>query len=101
MVGMKEYNPDIKESKASFQKMPKTQDELPVRTMKESFDSAAIPLSSNQALRERYTSILGQVRLGRLMEDLDLFAGLNIKKILQSTIGCYNSLTFGYNESTL
>ncbi|KAK6644583.1 hypothetical protein RUM43_000850 [Polyplax serrata] len=75
MVGMQEYNPDIKESKASFQKLPKTQDELPIRTMKESFDSAAIPLSSNQALRERYTSILGQVRLGRLMEDLDLFAG--------------------------
>ncbi|QQP39154.1 Acylcoenzyme A thioesterase 9 mitochondriallike [Caligus rogercresseyi] len=38
--------------------VPKSQDELPVRRM----------------LRDRYTTSLGQVRLGRLLEDIDVFS---------------------------
>lgn len=53
---------------------PKTIDELPARSMQDSFTSAIIPLGSDLAIREKYVTFLGSVRLGRLMEDMDLFA---------------------------
>lgn len=53
---------------------PRTVDELPPRSMQDSFTSAIIPLSSDLAIREKYVTFLGSVRLGRLMEDMDLFA---------------------------
>lgn len=43
--------------------------------MKDSFTSAIIPLSCDKALQDKYVTFLGTVRLGRLMEDMDLFAG--------------------------
>ncbi|XP_042867568.1 acyl-coenzyme A thioesterase 9, mitochondrial-like isoform X2 [Penaeus japonicus] len=54
--------------------LPKSQDELPPRSMKDSFDSAIIPLGSEVRLREKYVTFLGGVRVGRLLEDLDVFA---------------------------
>lgn len=42
--------------------------------MQDSFTSAVIPLSTDLALRDKYVTFLGSVRLGRLMEDMDLFA---------------------------
>ncbi|XP_047482687.1 acyl-coenzyme A thioesterase 9, mitochondrial-like isoform X2 [Penaeus chinensis] len=54
--------------------LPKSQDELPPRSMKDSFDSAVIPLESEVRLREKYVTFLGGVRVGRLLEDLDVFA---------------------------
>lgn len=42
--------------------------------MQDSFTSALIPLSSDEAIRDKYVTFLGSVRLGRLMEDMDLFA---------------------------
>ncbi|XP_069993606.1 acyl-coenzyme A thioesterase 9, mitochondrial [Penaeus vannamei] len=54
--------------------LPKSQDELPPRSMKDSFDSAIIPLESEVRLREKYVTFLGGVRVGRLLEDLDVFA---------------------------
>ncbi|XP_067013889.2 acyl-coenzyme A thioesterase 9, mitochondrial isoform X1 [Anabrus simplex] len=54
--------------------LPKNQDELPPRTMQDSFLSAVIPLSSDIVLQEKYVTFLGHVRLGRLMEDMDMFA---------------------------
>lgn len=53
---------------------PKTIDELPPRSMQDSFTSAIIPLSSDLAIRDKYVTFMGSVRLGRLMEDMDLFA---------------------------
>ncbi|XP_046988504.1 acyl-coenzyme A thioesterase 9, mitochondrial-like [Schistocerca americana] len=54
--------------------LPKSQDELPVRKMKDSFSSVVIPLSTDITLQEKYVTFLGHVRLGRLMEDMDIFA---------------------------
>ncbi|KAK8401607.1 hypothetical protein O3P69_001026 [Scylla paramamosain] len=54
--------------------LPCSQDELPTRTMKDSWDSAIIPLGSEERLREKYVTFMGGVRVGRLLEDLDVFA---------------------------
>ncbi|XP_066973612.1 acyl-coenzyme A thioesterase 9, mitochondrial-like isoform X1 [Macrobrachium rosenbergii] len=54
--------------------LPASQDELPPRSMKDSWDSAIIPLGSEERLREKYVTFLGGVRVGRLLEDLDVFA---------------------------
>eukprot|EP00096_Caligus_rogercresseyi_P015245 TRINITY_DN7698_c0_g1_i1.p1 TRINITY_DN7698_c0_g1~~TRINITY_DN7698_c0_g1_i1.p1 ORF type:complete len:424 (+),score=74.29 TRINITY_DN7698_c0_g1_i1:82-1353(+) len=54
--------------------VPKSQDELPVRRMVDSYERAIIPLESDLKLRDRYTTSLGQVRLGRLLEDIDVFS---------------------------
>nr|XP_053642235.1 acyl-coenzyme A thioesterase 9, mitochondrial-like isoform X2 [Cherax quadricarinatus]XP_053642236.1 acyl-coenzyme A thioesterase 9, mitochondrial-like isoform X2 [Cherax quadricarinatus] len=54
--------------------LPASQDELPLRTMTDSWDSALIPLGSNERLREKYVTFMGGVRIGRLLEDLDVFA---------------------------
>lgn len=53
---------------------PKSVDELPARTMQDSFTSAVIPLSTDFELQDKYVTFLGSVRLGRLMEDMDQFA---------------------------
>ncbi|KAJ1523495.1 hypothetical protein ONE63_001347 [Megalurothrips usitatus] len=54
--------------------LPGSQKELPVRKMNDSFDRALIPLSSDLEMREKYSTLHGYVRLGRLMEDMDIFA---------------------------
>ena len=43
--------------------------------LQDSWDSAIIPLGSEERLREKYVSFMGGVRMGRLLEDLDVFAG--------------------------
>jgi acyl-coenzyme A thioesterase 9 len=43
--------------------------------MKDSFVTAVIPLSRDPVMRERYVTYYGTVRVGRLLEDLDVFAG--------------------------
>lgn len=55
--------------------LPKSQQDLPVRKMSDSFDCAIIPLSTNLELQEKYIAYLGHIRYGRLMEDMDIFAG--------------------------
>lgn len=54
--------------------VPASQDELPHRRMSDSFDSALIPLGSDKRIRDRYATHLGGVRIGRLLEDMDIFA---------------------------
>lgn len=53
---------------------PKSIEDLPPRSMQDSFTSAIIPLSCDLAIRDKYITFLGSVRLGRLMEDMDMFA---------------------------
>lgn len=53
---------------------PKSIEDLPPRSMKDSFASALIPLSTDEELRDKYITFLETVRLGRLMEDMDKFA---------------------------
>jgi len=55
--------------------LPQSVDELPPRQMKDSFVSAVIPLAGDMTLRERYVTYWGGCRIGRLLEDLDIFAG--------------------------
>lgn len=55
--------------------IPKKQEDVPKRTMRESYISAIIPLSTSVDLQDKYISFMGNVRLGRLLEDLDIFSG--------------------------
>ncbi|KAJ9582563.1 hypothetical protein L9F63_003121, partial [Diploptera punctata] len=54
--------------------LPKLQEELPHRTMQDSNLSASIPLAKDIALQNKYVSVHGRVRIGKLLEDLDEFA---------------------------
>ncbi|KAM7360137.1 acyl-coenzyme A thioesterase 9, mitochondrial-like [Cochliomyia hominivorax] len=49
------------------------QDELPGRSMQDSYMQAQIPLSTCEDMQVFYVSAVGTVRLGRLMEQLDMF----------------------------
>lgn len=62
---------------------PKSVDELPPRSMADSFTSALIPLSQDLTIRDKYVTFLGSVRLGRLMEDMDMFAVWVLHKHVQ------------------
>ncbi|KAK9887403.1 hypothetical protein WA026_022339 [Henosepilachna vigintioctopunctata] len=53
--------------------VPKLED-LPTRSMQDSFMEGLIPLSTDEQLQEKYITFLGHVRIGRLLEDMDLFA---------------------------
>ena len=64
--------------------MARSQAELPPRRMADSMDSASIPLGSDPQLRDRssilaitlprYLTVGGGVRIGRILEDMDIFA---------------------------
>lgn len=71
----KGYSPLLPSRTHLSQYLPTKQEDLPIRTMQDSFSSTIIPLSSDLDLQEKYVTFLGHVRLGRLMEDMDLFAG--------------------------
>jgi len=68
------YNPLSHNREHLAQFTPTSIDQLPGRSMQDSFTSAIIPLSTDISLRERYVGFLGNIRLGRLMENMDLFA---------------------------
>eukprot|EP00088_Acartia_fossae_P059422 TRINITY_DN7051_c0_g1_i1.p1 TRINITY_DN7051_c0_g1~~TRINITY_DN7051_c0_g1_i1.p1 ORF type:complete len:442 (-),score=92.43 TRINITY_DN7051_c0_g1_i1:220-1515(-) len=74
--GPRHYDPELynkaREDLVSI--LPKSQDELPPRKMGDSYDCALIPLGSDRLLRDRYSTIHGGVRIGRLLEDMDIFA---------------------------
>jgi hypothetical protein len=43
--------------------------------VQDSFASVIIPLKDDVLLQEKYVTFKGYVRLGRLLEDMDIFAG--------------------------
>ncbi|ALC45577.1 CG1635, partial [Drosophila busckii] len=63
--------PKSREHLLKFQPKP---EELPPRAMQDSFTSAIIPLSTDRAKQDKYVTYLGNVRMGRLLEDMDMFA---------------------------
>ncbi|KAH8232545.1 hypothetical protein KR032_009180, partial [Drosophila birchii] len=67
------YNLHPKSREHLLQYQPK-REELPPRNMKDSFSSAIIPLSTNRLMQDKYMNYQGQVRMGRLMADMDMFA---------------------------
>ncbi|KAH8306372.1 hypothetical protein KR018_009317, partial [Drosophila ironensis] len=68
------YNPHPKPRDHLLKYHPKLED-LPPRSMQDSFATAIIPLSTDGVLQDKYVTSLGHVRLGRLLEDMDMFAG--------------------------
>ena len=70
------YTPLLASREYLLQHEPDSPDDLPPRSMQDSFTTAIIPLSTNKKLQDKYVTFLGHVRLGRLMEDMDLFAGM-------------------------
>ncbi|CAD6992015.1 unnamed protein product [Ceratitis capitata] len=67
------YHPIPKSREHLLKFTPKPED-LPARSMQDSYTSALLPLSTDLQLQDNYVSHLGNVRMGRLMEDLDAFA---------------------------
>ncbi|KAL8588439.1 hypothetical protein ACOMHN_024541 [Nucella lapillus] len=53
-----------------------SQDECPMRRMKDSYLEAVIPLGQDNVFRKNYTTFQNTSRFGRLMEDLDIFAAV-------------------------
>ena len=74
--GPSNYDPDLynKMREELLKILPKSQDELPPRRMLDSYDSAIIPIASDPTLKDRYITYDGGVRIGRLLEDMDIFA---------------------------
>lgn len=82
-LGLKQgYSPIVESREHLMKYEPKSYDELPDRSMQDSFTSAIIPLSRDSVLQDKYVTFLGSVRHGRLMEDMDLFACWIIHKHL-------------------
>ncbi|XP_017073378.2 acyl-coenzyme A thioesterase 9, mitochondrial-like [Drosophila eugracilis] len=67
------YIREPKSRKELLEHQPKLED-LPARSMQDSFTSAIIPLSTDRVLQDMYINFMGFVRYGRLVEDMDLFA---------------------------
>jgi len=74
--GPSTYDPDLynKQREKLLKILPTEQSQLPPRRMIDSFDSAIIPIASDPSLRDRYLVADGGVRIGRLLEDMDIFA---------------------------
>nr|CAH0100913.1 unnamed protein product [Daphnia galeata] len=80
--------------------LPASQDELPVRRMSDSYDTAIIPLGTDLSMREKYMTFHKTIRIGRLLEDLDVFAVtlcykhiLNPKQPADCTVSPYSIVT--------
>ncbi|EDO45232.1 predicted protein [Nematostella vectensis] len=54
---------------------PESQDMLPARCMADSFQVAYLPLGSDRKRREKYLNFYNMVRIGKILEDLDILAG--------------------------
>lgn len=64
------------QSRAHLQCTEPSADDLPYRQMSYSCVSVLIPLETDASLQQRYASTWGQVRNGRLLEDMDKLSGI-------------------------
>lgn len=76
----REYTPSgaaetRRERQRLMEYLPQSVDELPARRMADSFVTAVIPLKDQWDIRERYVTLEGNVRIGRVLEDMDIFSG--------------------------
>ncbi|KAL3255912.1 hypothetical protein MRX96_046647 [Rhipicephalus microplus] len=90
MEALKSYVGYIGDIPAGRTKLPSSQDELPVRSMVDSYDECIIPLASSFAMKKSHTSGQGFVRFGRILEDMDEFAVWLSYRYVQ-----YPGLSFG------
>lgn len=58
------YSPIVSSREHLAGLTPTSVDQLPARSMQDSFTSAIIPLSTDVVLREKYCGFMGNVRLG-------------------------------------
>lgn len=74
--GPKNYDPNLYQKKREelLKILPTDQSQLPPRRMIDSYDTAIIPIASDPVLRDKYIVADGGVRIGRLLEDMDIFA---------------------------
>lgn len=90
MEALKSYVGYVGDIPAGRTKLPSSQDELPVRSMVDSYDECIIPLASSFAMKKSHTSGQGFVRFGRILEDMDEFAVWLSYRYVQ-----YPGLSFG------
>ncbi|BES91821.1 Acyl-CoA thioesterase 9 [Nesidiocoris tenuis] len=57
-----------------YKLFPQSQEEMPKRSMRDSYDECLVPLSSELKMQKQYATVLGNVRVGRILEDTDMFA---------------------------
>lgn len=57
-----------------FLKYAAKPEHLPQRTLRDSFTSVIVPLSTNKSLQNQYVSSSNEVRLGQVLYDIDYFA---------------------------
>ena len=71
------FNPAVYEQERSslLAVLPKTQDELPARTQRNSYSEVLLPLSTDIEMKEHFINVFLGIRTGRLLECLDAFAG--------------------------
>ncbi|EEC02415.1 acyl-CoA thioesterase, putative, partial [Ixodes scapularis] len=70
--------------------LPTSQDELPPRSMRDSYDECIIPLATSLQVQKSHISASGIVRFGRILEDMDVFAVWLCYRHLQ-----YPGMSFG------
>uniref|UniRef100_A0A182F9B3 HotDog ACOT-type domain-containing protein n=1 Tax=Anopheles albimanus TaxID=7167 RepID=A0A182F9B3_ANOAL len=68
------YTPFVSTREHLVKYVPQSVESLPARSMQDSFTSAIIPLTTDKILKDKYVGFMGNVRVGRLMEDMDMFA---------------------------
>uniref|UniRef100_A0A023G8K4 Putative acyl-coa thioesterase n=1 Tax=Amblyomma triste TaxID=251400 RepID=A0A023G8K4_AMBTT len=90
MEALKSYVGYVGDVKGAHEKLPKNQEELPTRSMLDSYDECIIPISTSLTTQKSHTSGQGFVRFGRILEDMDEFAVWLSYRHLQ-----YPGLSFG------
>lgn len=74
LIGIEAGYNTIPHCRANLLKYQPKAEDLPSRSMRDSFTTAVIPLSLGST-QEHYVNHLGRVRTGRMLEELEMFAG--------------------------
>lgn len=74
LLGIESGYNTIPHCRANLLKYQPKAEDLPCRSMRDSFTTAVIPLSL-AGTQEHYINHLGRLRTGRMLEELEMFAG--------------------------
>lgn len=74
MEALKSHVGYIGDVTSAHTKLPNSQEELPERSMLDSYDECIIPVATSSTMQKSHTSGQGFVRFGRILEDMDEFA---------------------------
>ena len=69
----KQFSEGFENRESLLDLLPKSQQELPAKSIKQGLQVAWLKLS-DPVVREKYVNFMTNVRLGRILEDLDTFA---------------------------